>query len=526
MSRWLTNGEMIRTWAIKTPDKEAVVDLNRSLTFSQWNERCNRLANALLDLGLEKGDKIGIIAFNSIEWMEMYGATAKNGCVAVPIMFRLTPKEYSYILENSEAKALIVAHDFVEGAETLRGTLPNIKHWIYLGDDPAPKGYVGYEELMTKGSPDEPPVTVSQEDDWVIMYTSGTTGRPKGVVRNHESHVGFNITNAAAMNYDRRDRGLMVMPMCHINSIFYGFTFPYIGGTTVVYNMMSFDPEHLLKTLQDYQITFTSLVPTHYIMILSLPDEVKNAYDMSSVKKLLCSSAPARRDTKLGILEFFNNSELYEAYGSTEGGLKTLLYPEEQFDKLGSIGKEIPGTDIIRIIDEEGNECPVGEVGEIYTKTTAHFSYYWKLPQETEDAFLGEHFSAGDMGYKDEDGYYYLVDRKKNMIITGGENVFPSEVENVVGGHPAVRDVAVIGVPHEKWGEAVMAVVVLHDEEEASLELSKEIIDWTRDKLAGFKRPKKISFIPDGEMPRTATGKILHRKLRPRYGHWAKIKHD
>ncbi len=521
MSRWLTSGESIRTYARKTPDKEAVADLYRSLTYREWNERCNRLANALLDLGLKKGDKIAFIAFNCIEWMEVYGALAKSGLVCVPIMFRLAPVEYQYILDNSEAKAFIVAGDFLEGAESVRPELPGIRHWIHLGKEDAPQGYVGYEELMAQGSPEEPPVAVAPEDDWVIMYTSGTTGKPKGVVRNHESHVGFNITNAMAMAYDRHDRFLMVMPMCHINSIFYGFTATYIGGTTVVYNMASFDPEHLLKTLQDFGITFVSLVPTHYIMIQSLDEEIKAKYDVSKIKKLLCSSAPARKDTKLWILDFFKGTELYEAYGSTEGGLKTLLYPEEQFDKLGSIGKEIPGTDMIKIINDEGRPCGVNEVGEIYTKTTATFSYYWKNPEQTQAAFRGEWFSAGDMGYMDEDGYYYLVDRKKNMIITGGENVFPTEVENVIGGHPAARDVAVVGVPDEKWGEMVIAVVVLHNEYQPSDELAREIREFTKGKLAGFKRPKRVEFIKDEEMPRTGTGKVLHRELRVKFGHWS-----
>ena len=521
MSRWLTSGESIRTYAQKTPDKEAVADLYRSLTYREWNERCNRLANALLDLGLKKGDRIAFIAFNCIEWMEVYGALAKNGLICVPIMFRLAPVEYQYILDNSEAKAFIVASEFIDGAESIRPELPGIKHWIHLGQGETPEGYIDFEGLMSQGSPEEPPVTVTPEDVWVIMYTSGTTGKPKGVVRNHESHIGFNITNAMAMAYDRNDRFLMVMPMCHINSIFYGFTATYIGGTTVVYNMASFDPEHLLKTLQDFKITFVSLVPTHYIMIQALPDEVKGKYDVSNIKKLLCSSAPARKDTKLWILDFFKGTELYEAYGSTEGGLKTLLYPEQQFEKLGSIGKEIPGTDMIKLINDEGKPCAVGEVGEIYTKTAAVFSHYWKNPEQTKAAFLGEWFSAGDMGYIDEDGYYYLVDRKKNMIITGGENVFPTEVENVLGGHPSVRDVAVVGVPDEKWGEMVTAVVVLHNEYKSSEELAQELRDFTKGKLAGFKRPKRIEFIPDEEMPRTGTGKVLHRELRTRFGHWA-----
>ncbi|MBW2619603.1 MAG: AMP-binding protein [Deltaproteobacteria bacterium] len=522
MSRWLPVGDVLRVNATLYPDKEGAADLYRSLTFREWNERCNRLANALLKMGLVKGDRIAFIGHNSLTWMEFYGATAKNGLIGVPIMFRLAPLEYQYILENSGAKAFLVAQEFIEGVESIRGKLPAVEHWIYLGDGQPPEGYVGYEELMASGSPEECPIKVNHQDVWTIMYTSGTTGKPKGVVRTHESYVGFYLTNIVAMEYNKHDRGLLVMPMCHINSIFYAFSFTYCCATAVVYNMTSFDPEHLLKTLAEAKITFTSLVPTHYIMILSLPGEIKNAYDMSSIKKLLCSSAPARKDTKMGILEFFKNSQLYEAYGSTEAGLVTLLYPEEQFDKLGSIGREIPGTELLKLLDEKGDKVAPGEVGELYSNGAALFTEYWKMPKETEAAFKGEWFSAGDMARQDADGYYYLVDRKKNMIITGGENLYPSEVESLVGSHPAVKDVAVIGVPDEKWGERVTAVVVLHQDHKPGPELAEGIREFCQGKIAGFKRPKEIRFIADEEMPRTATGKILHRALRERFGDWTK----
>jgi acyl-CoA synthetase (AMP-forming)/AMP-acid ligase II len=220
-------------------------------------------------------------------------------------------------------------------------------------------------------------------------------------------------------------------------------------------------------------------------------------------------------------MEYFKNAELWEAYGSTEGGLVTLLRPEEQFEKLGSIGREIFGTDRIRILDEDRNEVPDGEVGELFYRTPMLFKEYLKEPEKTKEAFDGEWSSAGDMVKRDEDGYYTLVDRKANMIITGGENVYPSEVENVVGAHEAIQDIAVIGIPDDKWGEAIKAVVVLNEGYEASEDLAKEILQWCRDKIAGFKRPKTMDFINDEEMPRTPTGKILHRILREKYGKWS-----
>jgi len=523
MRKWMHVGEVLKMAAYLYPDKMGAKDLNRAITFKQWNERCNKLANALLSLGLKKGDKIAIIAYNCVEWMEIYGACAKSGIVAVPIMFRMPPAEYEYILQNSEAKAFIVESDFVQGAESIRNNLNETlsKNFIYFGDNSVPENYLGYEDIISKASSEEPDIEITDKDVWVMTYTSGTTGKPKGVVRTHESLIAFYLINIAEFGFGRDDTGLLVMPMCHINSIFYSFVFTYTYGSVCIYNVKSFDPEHFLKTLSDEKITFTSLVPTHYIMILSLPDEIKNKYDVSKIRKLLCSSAPARKDTKLGILEYFKNSELFEAYGSTEAGIVTLLRPDEQFRKLGSIGREVIGTRRIKILDEDGYEVPDGEVGELYSYSPMLFKEYWKLPDATKEAFVGEYFSAGDMARKDEEGYYYLVDRKKNMIITGGENVYPSEVENVIGAHEAVKDVAVIGIPDEKWGEAVTSVIILNKEYEPSEELKKEIREFCRGKIAGFKIPKRIEFITDEEMPRTGTGKILHRKLREKYGTWS-----
>jgi acyl-CoA synthetase (AMP-forming)/AMP-acid ligase II len=521
MSRWLHIGDVLRVNARLYPDKEGAADLYRSLSFAQFNARCNALANALLERGLKKGDRIAMIAYNSLEWLEFYGACAKGSFVAVPIMFRLTPAEYTYIINNAECSAFIVEKPFVEGVDSAKDNLEIISadRYYYLGAGATPAGYTRLEDLFAAGAIDEPPVTVSHEDTWIIMYTSGTTGRPKGVVRTHESLIAQYLANLAALELTAADRGLSVMPMCHINSVFYSFVFIYTGGTALVYNSGSFDPVHMIKTLSEMKVTFTSLVPTHLIMILDLPDEIKSKYNVDCVKKLMVSSAPVRRDTKIDIMGYFKNSQLYEAYGSTEAGLVTLLKPHEQFEKPGSIGREIAGTDVIKLLDEDGKEVGVKQVGELYSRTPMVFSEYWKNPEQTKAAFVGEYFSAGDMAYRDEQGYYYLVDRKKNMIITGGENVYPSEVENCIGGHPTVKDVAVIGVPDVKWGESVTAVVILHQRHQPSPELAKEIVEYTKGKIAGFKRPKNLKFIAETDMPRTGTGKILHRVLRERYGH-------
>jgi len=250
---------------------------------------------------------------------------------------------------------------------------------------------------------------------------------------------------------------------------------------------------------------------------LNLPEEVKQKYDLSCVTALLTSSAPATKQMKLDVMNLFNKTKLFEAYGSTEAGLVTLLRPEDQMDKLGSIGKECIGTDCIKLLDEDGNPVPIGEIGELYSRGPQMFDEYYKLPEKTKQAFKGEFFSAGDMGKKDEDGFYTLVDRKANMIITGGEHVYPSEVEKVIISHPSVVECAVVGLEDYKWGESVTAVCIVNKEAASPNVFNKEMRKYCEDKLARFKIPKRFLCINSDEMPRTGSGKVIHRKLRERF---------
>ena len=513
MSHLLTIAQAVATHARLQPGKTGARDGRRTLTYAQWDARATRLAAGLRGLGLAKGDRVAVLAYNCLEWLEIYVALARAGLVAVPINFRLTGPEVGYILSHAEAGALVAGPEFLGLVDAIRAEIPVPSgRFVVLGEERP--GWRDYEELVAVADPGFAFEPVAPADSCALMYTSGTTGRPKGAVRSHEGSSLLAFATALEFGFTREDTGLLVMPLCHANSLYFATTFIHLGATCIVDDRRSFDPEALLATLSQQKVTFTSLVPTHYIMVLALPEEVKRRYDVSSVGKLLVSSAPARRDTKLGILEYFRNGHLYELYGSTEHGWVTLLRPHEQLDKLGSVGREWAGSGAIRLLDDQGREVPDGEVGELFSRTPYVFDGYWKNPEKTAEAFRGDWCSVGDMARRDAEGYIWLVDRKSNMIISGGENVYPSEVEGVLGAHPKVKDVAVIGVPHEKWGETVQAVGVLHEGESATAE---ELRAFCKERLAGFKCPSAVVFIADADMPRTATGKILHRQLRQRF---------
>ncbi|MCP4677822.1 MAG: long-chain fatty acid--CoA ligase, partial [Deltaproteobacteria bacterium] len=512
---WLNLGQILKVNAKKFPHTVAFKDSERAFTYPETNRRVNKLAHSLLSLGLEKGDRVAVLLENSLEIVEMYLAVAKTGLVIVPINFRLIGPEVEYIVVNSDARAFVVHNEFAPTVDGIRSNLKNIEpdNYIVVGGERA--GYTEYEAFALSSPESEPEADVRPEDTWILIYTSGTTGQPKGVLRSHESHIAFYLINAVDFGFDEHDVCLNVMPLCHINSTFFTFTFTYIGGSVYIHPARSFRGEEILEIIEREKITFISLIPTHYSFILNVSEEARKR-DVSSIRKLLCSSAPARKDMKLAIMDFFPGVKLYEAYGSTEAGIVTVLKPEYQMEKLGAIGFESLGTDFVKILDQAGNEVGAGEIGELYSRGPMLFDGYYKLPEKTASSFCGEWFSAGDMASRDEDGFFQIIDRKDNMIITGGEHVYPSEVEKVIGSHSGVLDVAVVGLPHEKWGEAVTAFVIPKDPHNPPAE--EEIITFCRGKMAGYKRPKAVRFISQAEMPRTGSGKMLHRLLRERYG--------
>ncbi len=501
-------GQVLEAHARLRPDAVGARDLERSLTYAAWSSRSRKLANGLQGLGLAKGDRVAVLAYNRVEWAEIYIAAALAGLVAVPINFRLTAVEASYIVQDSGSAAIIVEDALLDVIEQARdeGGLPDIP-LIMIGDG-ARSGFLNYETLIDGAPGAAPSAVVTPDDPWCLMYTSGTTGNPKGAIRGHRGMAMLALMTDVEFRLHRGDNTLLVMPMCHANSLNFFSACVYAGAEMTIFSRASFDAELCLQTLNK-GVTFSSLVPTHYSMMLDVPKARRP--DTTSIEKLLVSSAPAFTETKRQIIEMFPNSGLYELYGSTEQGWATMLHPHEQFDHLGTVGREVIGSAPIRLLDDNGDEVPDGEAGELFSCSPYQFDGYWNLPEKTAEAMRGQYLSVGDVALRDPDGFIRLIDRKKNLIISGGENVYPSEVEQALITHPDVRDVAVIGVKDAKWSERVVAAVVLTPDATSD---ASSLMEWSRGHLAGFKRPREIVFLKPDQMPRNATGKILHRHLR------------
>ena len=508
-----TIDQVLRARARLEPDAVAVRDFDRSLTNRQWNERSCRLANALAGLGLKKGDRVAVLAHNRIEWAEIYLAVAKSGLVAVPVNFRLTGSEITYLLSDVEASALIVESSLWGVVEEVRDQLPIPEgRYILIGKGEADGEYRHYEDLISEAADREPAESVAPDDAWCIIYTSGTTGKPKGAIRDHGSTVRLALMTGTELSIVRNDDALLVMPLCHANSIYFFASFLYCGAKLSIFSRNSFDPDLCLNAISEHGHTFTSLVPTHYTMLLDARQTASGSSDYGRISKLMISSAPARAQLKSAVMEMFPNSGLFELYGSTEAGWVTMLHPHEQFQKLGSVGREVVGSQPIMLVDDAGHEVADGEPGELFSAGPCNFAGYWRQPDKTAEAFSGDHLSVGDMAVRDGDGYIRLVDRKNNLIISGGENVYPSEVETVRWRRIPRSVTWPLSASRMTNGENLY--MQWWSRAPARSLSSDDLIVWAKERLAGYKRPRHVTFIKSDDMPRNATGKILHRALR------------
>ncbi len=493
--------------------KEAVVCGGDRFTYGQFTDRVFRLANGLHRLGIGKDGRFAILHPNCHVFMEAYYSAALIGAALVPINYRLSPREITYILEDSESQLLIASPDFRPILENVQKRAEGVSNVLFSG-----KGG-SYEAFLSGSSEEAPPVVPLEGADLAqIYYTSGTTGRPKGVMLSHNNVTSHALGTIAELHLTDSDVWVHVAPMFHLADAWATWAITWVGGRHVM--IPHFEPKKVLETFERERITLTNMIPTMLNLMVNEPGVER--YDFSSLRVLLSGGAPIAPDVVRKIIETFR-CDYIQTYGMTETSpyltLSILkehlkrLPDEEQLKYKAKTGREFVGVEL-KVIREDGTEVNPDdqEVGEIIARGESVTRGYWKLPEETRKAIRDGWLYTGDMAVIDQEGYISIVDRKKDVILTGGENVYSTEVEHIIYKHPAVLEVAVIGVPDEKWGEAVKAVVVLKPGKDLT---EREIIDFCKADLAHYKSPKSVDFVDS--LPRTGSGKIHKKGIRDRY---------
>ena len=508
-----TLGDLARFHARERGSKEAFLHAGRSTSYAEFDGKVNQVANGLLAEGLSAGSRVAFMDKNSDDFYQIVFGAAKAGAVSVGINWRLAPPEVAYILNDSKAEILFVGPDFYALAEAVKDQVPTLRRIIAM--EPGHENWTEFAAWRDSQVDSDPQVPVTPEDVAIQMYTSGTTGHPKGVQLAHRCFFDlWRYPPSADMAFNEwsdQDVNLVAMPSFHIGGVGWGILGIRAGARNIV--VKEFTPGDTLEMIQNYGISKLFLVPAAIRMVLQHPDARQTDY--SSVKFISYGASPIPLDLLREAMEVFQCG-FVQLYGMTETtGSATYLPPEDHDvsgnERMRSAGKPFPGI-TIKVVDEAGNALPPRQVGEICISSPVNMLGYWNLPEATEKTLIDGYVHTGDAGYLDEDGYVYVHDRVKDMIVSGGENIYPAEVESALFGHPAIGDVAVIGVPDDRWGEAVKAVVVLKTGMSADAD---EIIGFARDRIAGYKLPKTVDFID--ELPRNPSGKILKRELRKSY---------
>jgi long-chain acyl-CoA synthetase len=508
------------------PDNSALVYGKTHRTFRDLNERSNRLANGLLGLGIKKGDRVGMLLRNCCEFIEIDFALSKTGIVRVPLNARLTGKDHEYMLNDSGSNVLIFGEEFTETVEAIKTSLKTIKEFVCMSQGFSKRNVLDaldYETLIKNSSPDEPAMEIDEGDLHTLFYTSGTTGKPKGAMLTQKSWA--NVAINLALDYGpitEDDVILNTQPLSH-GAGFFVLPFFMQGATNVL--LPDLKPSTVFGTIERERVTVLKLVPTFLYQLMESPD--KTRYDLTSLHSIIYGGSPIAVPRLIEAIQFFGK-KLVQLYGQAEAPMciTTLSKrdhlvegPEEVVKRLSSAGKACLNVEV-KVVNEKGREVPHGEVGEVVVRGYHIMKGYWNLPQASAEVLKDGWIYTGDMGYSDSKGYLFLVDRKRDVIISGAFNIYPKEIEDVIVTHPKVKEVAVVGVPDEKWGEAVKAVVV---PKEGAQVTEQEIIDYCRDHMASFKKPKSADIVK--ELPRNPYGKVLKTALRESYwkGHDRRI---
>jgi len=494
-----------------SPGLEAYIDpeTDLRLTYTDLNERCNRTASLLRDLGVGKGDRVALLMMNSPEYVEAFFAIAKLGAVAVPLNWRLVPDELAFILKDSGSTVLLFGSEFSEGVLDLHGRGSDgtdIANWVYVGEAAdLPEFAVSYAQLQEAASADEPEPGAADDDELYIMYTSGTTGLPKGAVHTHTTAIWSCITMNTTAELRYRDRYLVALPMFHVGALAPLTANVQRGITNVV--LRAFDPSRAWEVIQKEAITVMLAVPAMLNFMLQTPTREKTDY--STLRWCMSGASPV----PVSLIETYADLgiEIHQVYGMTETcGPACLINPEDAIAKAGSTGKAFFHTEV-RVVNEKGEDAGPGEIGEVIMAGPHMMKCYWNRPEATAETIKDGWLYSGDLATIDKEGFIYIQDRKKDMIISGGENVYPAEIENVILQHAGVGEVAVIGQDSERWGESPLAIVVKSDESLSA----QGVLDHCQGKLARFKQPRAVEFVD--EIPRNPTGKVLKRLLREQF---------
>jgi fatty-acyl-CoA synthase len=493
------------------PEKLAVVDGRRRISYGDFDREVNQLAHGLADLGVGAGDRVAFMMPNRSEYLAGQHACIRLGAIAVQIGYHCKGPEIAYILGNAEPQAVVVHHDYLGELERGRAQAagPDAGQIITVA---APAGATvpgpRYEGLLATYDGSRPPAQDGAHAGGVIIYTSGTTGNPKGANRDWKQ-TGLEAVGdfMAQVGLSHDDIQLVVAPLYHSAApAFSGMCFS-LGGSVVL--MDHFDAEAVLATIERERVTGAFMVPTMLLRLLELPERVRRRHDLSSLRWIVSGAAPLPTDTARRFQDGFGYL-LWNFYGATETGLVTLAGPDDHVARPGTVGRALRGNEL-RILDPDGEEVGPGEIGELYVRNSMLITGYHRNDDATRDAMREGFFSVGDMARLDADGYLYLESRKHDMVISGGVNIYPAEIENHLTSHPDIDDAAVIGVPDPEWGESLKAFVVRR--RGSSIDRA-EVDRWCKDSLAGFKRPRQVEFVD--ELPRNPTGKVLKRQLRER----------